>query len=84
MIVIHLFHLIHHNPPQAITSQAEEIAQQQQQQQEGLHSALAEQVHGHTNALVNSNIVAAMKSVVGQFNDHAASAKSYEEFFRNM
>jgi hypothetical protein len=69
---------------QAITSQAEDFARQQEQQRSAVDSAVAEHVQQHSRAVVDSNIVAAMKSVVGQFNDRGATSRNYEDFFKEM
>jgi hypothetical protein len=41
-------------------------------------------VQDHHSALVDSNIIAAMKSIVGQFDENTVKARSYEDFFRDM
>jgi hypothetical protein len=60
------------------------MAQQQHQQEAALSSALAGHVQDHHSALVDSNIIAAMKSIVGQFDENTVKARSYEDFFRDM
>lgn len=68
---------------QAITAQAEDIAGEQQRQSEAVGQTVASDVQQHS-ALVDANIVAAMKSVVGQFNDRGVTSHNYEEFLREI
>ena len=68
---------------QAITDQAEGITEKEKAKSAVTDKALAAEVQEHRNALIDSNIVAAMKSIVGQFNDKAVSSKNYEDFLKD-
>lgn len=69
---------------QSITNLAEDLAAQQQSTSASAHQALTSEVDEHNTAMVDRNIVAAMRSIVGQFNDHTVSSRSYEDFVRNV
>lgn len=69
---------------QSITNQAEELQAQQQSRSESADQALSSQVDAHNTAVVDSNLIAAMKSVVGQFNDRTVTSRSYEDFFKDV
>jgi len=70
--------------PQSITNQAEELQAQQQSRSESADQALSSQVDAHNTAVVDSNLIAAMKSIVGQFNDRTVTSRSYEDFVKEV
>lgn len=69
---------------QSITNQAEELETKQAARTASADLALSSQVDSHSAALTDSNLIEAMRSVVGQFNDRAVTSRSYEDFFRDV
>ena len=48
------------------------------------HDSALQQQQQQGHQVVDSHLVAAMKSVVGRFNDKTASAVSYDTFFKGQ
>lgn len=57
---------------------------QQQKRQAAVNDALAEQGQHISAGAEDSHIVAAMKSIVGQFNDNSVTSKDFDAFFKEI